>query len=339
MNKIIPFILLTLSLSIHLSYLNAKEVEQNSFFDLPLRGSSGYAFVDMFVRQEASLKSPIVGKLKQSEGFTILEEVGKFWKISTKGGIGYVKHKYCYINLPDILPSIVYKNTNSVYSVLKVGDIEIPNITKEILYYVLAYNPRLHDVEFIMPIKYETAKKLSIAQKEALKEGNTLIIYETFRPYKVQRKIVENLTKLVHSNKKAHDLIISYHWLIGWFISTRVSNHQRGSAVDLSLGKVLEKTLKTSGDYSYAKITKAKEYKMQTNIHELSINSAIFDNPKVTTYSNKVNPHTLKLHKYMKSAGFSPLASEWWHFDDKSAFESKTNRGDYFIDKVYSKEP
>lgn len=331
-------ILCLLSLAV---YAHAKKPkhEPKAFFDLPISNATGYAFVDLHIRASANKQSPIVGKLKPSDGFRIIEEVGDFWKISTENTTGYVKHAYCYINLPDVLPSIVYKNTNSTASVLKAGEIPIPNITNHKLYDVYTHNPRLGEDSFIMPIKYETAKRLSVAQLQALKDGNTLVIYETFRPYKVQRKIVDNLINLVKNNKAAHQEINSSVWKIGWFISTGVSNHQRGIAVDLSLGKVVNHVVNRSGSHEYIKVTEVQEYPMQTDIHQLSVQSVIFNNPAKKHYAKRVTQGTLQLHQYMKKAGFTPLSSEWWHFDDKNARRSKTNVGNYFIDTIYSQEP
>lgn len=334
MKKVIGFCLLAL-----LIFVGVRISNQYTLFELPVTNASGYAFVDLNIRERADTNTKIIGKLKQSEGFRIVEEVGEYWKIVTTNTTGYVKHQYCYINLPDVLPSIVYKNSNASSSLLRVGELAIPNITQKKLYDAYAYNSRLGEDSFIMPIKYETAKRLSIAQTQAREEGNTLIIYETFRPHAVQRAIVKNLSDLSDTNKKAHHEITSSIWSIGWFISTRLSNHQRGSAVDLSLGKIISEEVRTSGDYQYIKITQANEYPMQTPIHQLSIRSVIFDNPAEKSYSSKVTSGTLKLHQYMTEAGFTPLASEWWHFDDKNAFKSQTNRGDYFIDSVFSQPP
>lgn len=330
-------IILGLYLWVFLFPAGVAMAEQDAVFELPVANASGYAFVDLHIRERADSTSAVVGRLAQSEGFRIIEEVGEFWKIATANDTtGYVKHRYCYINLPDVLPSIVYKNANAYASLLRVGELEIPNITGQKLYDTHVYNPRLGEDSFIMPIKYETAKRLSIAQNQARQAGDTLIIYETFRPYAVQRAVVDNLSAFVEVNKQAHHEISSSIWSIGWFISTRLSNHQRGSAVDLSLGKVINESVKTSGDYQYFTVTQADEYPMQTPIHQLSIQSVIFDNPAEENYSDNVTIGTLKLHEYMTNAGFTPLASEWWHFDDKNAFRSRSNRGNYLINKLFS---
>lgn len=335
MKKMTGFCLLILLVSV-----SAGASAQEAFFELPVANASGYAFVDLNVRARADTNAEITGKLKQSEGFRVVEEIGTFWKIAAANGTtGYVKHQYCYINLPDVLPSIVYRNSNASSSLLRVGELEIPSITGQKLYDAYTYNPRLGEDSFIMPIKYATAKRLSVAQNQARQAGNTLIIYETFRPYAVQRAVVNNLSELIKRNKQAHHEINSSVWGIGWFISTRLSNHQRGSAIDLSLGKVVSEKVRTSGDYKYTKITQATEYQMQTPIHQLSIQSVIFDNPARKTYSKKVTDGTLKLHQYMTSAGFTPLASEWWHFDDNKAFRSRSNRGNYVINRLFSQPP
>ncbi len=325
--KIFIIIFLSLFLPLYGSNDNIK----TNLFELPIKGAKAYAFVKLNIRKKPKNGSLIIGKLKETEEFTIIEELGNYWKINYDNKIGYVNHKYCYINLPDILPSIIYINTNSIASILKVGNINIPNITNEQLYNVEEYNKRIKMKTFIMPLKYESAKKLAIAQKMALLDGNTLIVYEAFRPLQIQRNIVKNIKYLIQTTNKVQDFINIKPWSINWFISTRVSNHQKGSAVDVSLGKILQKEIVNTSEFKYLKISNYKEYEMQTNIHNLSIASTIYDNPNKKEYSKKVTFNTLQLHKYMNNAGFNALASEWWHFDDKEAFESNSNKGNYFI--------
>ena len=49
-----------------------------------------------------------------------------------------------------------------------------------------------------------------------------------------------------------------------------------------------------------------------------------------------------KLQHYCTQAGFTPLASEWWHFNDLDALNavgSKYSNGKYKITTCYSKIP
>ncbi len=323
------------------------ESEEN-YFELPINGTTGFAPIFLNVRAEADANASLLVTLKQGSVFIILEENGDWWKIDTNGTIGHVNHMYAMINLPDVLPSAVYKNTNASASILKSSFIDIPNITGAELYTAYGFNERLGRDEFIMPVLYSTAKKIAEAQHFALQDGNTLVINELYRPYEVQQKIVSNLTNLSNSNSEVMTGISKSPWSISWFIATSLSNHQRGYAMDTSLGKVSEFGIGISGEYEFMTIASYEEYEMQTPIHELSYRSAGLSIPvsskndtewRAVPVSENFTAGSSLLRDYCTNAGLSPLASEWWHFNDLEIMGSATSVGDYYIDEILSKPP
>ena len=90
---------------------------------------------------------------------------------------------------------------------------------------------------------------------------------------------------------------------------------------------------------------------MQTPLHELSINSAMFTKPiaskdqegwKKMKVSSAVTEPALRLQEYMTEAGFTPLASEWWHFNDVDALNSigeKAGTGKFRITQSLNRPP
>ena len=120
--------------------------------------------------------------LEPGEGFTILSEQGHWWKVEAAAGVGWVDHRYCLINLPDVIPSMLYDAVNSYGAVYVSSGKEIPGVTGERFYPGAAYNPRLDREEFMMPMLYAAAKKVCAAQHAALAQGNCLKLYEAFRP-------------------------------------------------------------------------------------------------------------------------------------------------------------
>jgi hypothetical protein len=55
-----------------------------------------------------------------------------------------------------------------------------------------------------------------------------------------------------------------------------------------------------------------------------------------------MNSAALLLQKYNTDAGLTPLASEWWHFEDLACLElgeCSGSSGEYFIQKNYSTAP
>ncbi|MBU3220365.1 SH3 domain-containing protein [Clostridium algidicarnis] len=319
--------------------------------ELPVNGASGYATVSLKLREGPSIETNIISTLESGQGFTILEEFNDWWQIEVDGKIGWVMHQYCLVNLPDIIPSIIYDNTNSYSSKMVSSGKEIPNITGKMLYNTYMYNERFGEEEYVVPVLYMMASKISLAQQAALADGNTLIIYEAFRPYEAQQKIVENLRVLADTDPEVKEGISKSPWSIGWFISTGTSNHQSGFAIDVSLGKVISQEKKTTGSYIYKKINEYVEYSMPTEIHELSTSSRIFNSPlsskSNTEWRNAIpsetmNNEALLLQEYCTKAGLTPLASEWWHFNDLDGLEVVKNNGNsgrFFIQNTYSVAP
>lgn len=311
-------------------------------FELPIKGSTGYASMEMNLKSLASEDSRTLSAIKPGTAFLIIEEKTNWWNVQIGNIRGWVKNDECFINLPDIIPSIIYYNTNSFSSVLRSSGKPIPNVTNKKLYHAYNYNERLKKTEYIMPVIYPMAFKIYRAQKMALENGDSLKIYEAFRPRATQRKIVQELNSMAKKDKEVMDGISRSPWSLNWFIATTTSNHQRGSAIDVSLVKVL----KYSKDASkgYLKILNYSEYEMPTKIHELSYKSRVFELPvssssetqwKKSKISSTMTEGAKKLQYYCTEAGLTPLASEWWHFNDLKN-TNKNILGEFYLDKNLS---
>lgn len=321
-------------------------------FELPLIGAGGYTSVEQNMYAEPDTKASLVEKLKAGTPFEIQEERGGWWLVETQSGnTGWLQHKFALINLPDVVPSIIYDHTNSYDSKFKSSYVDIPELTGKALYEMIDYNERLDEETYIMPILYQTAIKVHDAQQLALENGESLIVYETFRPRDVQLLVNESLDKLAKSNEEVKKGITEKPWSMTWFINTNVSNHQRGLAIDLSLVQVDEMTERIVGDYHVPLITKYTAYEMQTPLHELSTHSAMFDRPiasrdregwRQMELNSTVTEPAIILQNYMTEAGFTPLASEWWHFNDIVALDSlgeKEGTGEFRISEVINRTP
>ena len=287
-------------------------------FELPLYGATGCLVKDM-------------NGITAGTAFTILEEQGGNLKIKLQNGTETTVNKtFCMINLADVVPSIVYNITNSYSSVFKVLGNSIPGITGASLYehgMSKKNNPRLGKQEYLVPVLFSAAVKMAAAQKKALSENYAIVVYEAYRPLYAQNKIYNAYSPIVASQGTA----VTGGWDSSWFIATGKSNHQEGYALDVSLAKVTGSSAVTLSNPAYKRITlTTQECEMFTPIHELSYNSRIFTSP-VTIYSDTAwksgtqtaafaaNEPAKRLQKYMTDAGFAPLSSEWWHFNDVAA--------------------
>ncbi|MCR2807928.1 M15 family metallopeptidase [Paenibacillus soyae] len=319
--------------------------------ELPLIGATGYTTVRSELKGQPDKNSKAVVTLEPGTAFVILEEEGDWWLVERDGQTGWLPHRYCFVNLPDVIPSIIYDNTNTYASKFHSSHKSIPNITNESLYEGNAYNERLGREQYIMPVLYTMSKKIHKAQQLALKSGHSLKIYEAFRPYSVQKSVAAELMALAQKDPAVMEGISTPPWGLSWFIVDGTSNHQRGYAIDVSLVKVHSEIKEVIGSYNATRITDYTEYEMPTPIHELSKASAIFTE-SVPVHSDtawrdavpsaSMNEPAFALQAYCTDAGLTPLASEWWHFNDleaKSQVENKKSTGQFILSEVMSSPP
>ena len=324
---------------------------QTGLLELPVSGASGYASVWLDVFEGPATDYSYLTSLYPGQGFTILSEDEAWWEIDFQQARGWVQHRSCMINLPDVIPSIVYFDANVWASVMRSSGYDIPDVTGWALYDAYGYNSRFGEDQYVMPVLYSMAKKICMAQHAALAEGNTLIIYEAFRPYEAQQRVFTNLSALINSNSMVAAGVTKSPWSIGWFIAEGVSNHQVGYAIDVTLGRVLEQEQRQVGHYLYLKTTDWEEYVMPTSMHELSAAAVVFTQPvssnsstawQTATLARSMNIEAITLQNYCTDAGMTPLASEWWHFNDhdsRLAVEPLGGNGAYLISEAFSIPP
>ncbi len=328
------------------------EGEKAVDFELPLIGATGFASYPIDLFTAADVNSTVVKALKPGDAFTLLEENGEWWRVMLEDTTaGWVQYVTCYLNIPDVIPSIVIENTNATASLFVSSGESIPEITGEKLYTSLCQNERFGDERHVVAANYNMVKKIYTAQQLALAEGYTLVINETFRPLDVQLKVSAQLAALRQQNATVRAGIDKSPWGITWFISNRLSTHQMGCAMDVSLAKVSTLTWKLCGTYLYPTVTDYTSCVMPTAIHELSAAAVSLQKP-VSSYSatawKSIQPaismteDALRLKKYCTEAGMSPLASEWWHFNDLDTKERISGRyvsDVFYLDSCVSKIP
>jgi len=317
--------------------------EKDWEFELPINGSSGYSTIDIKLKKDNNINSETITTIKRGVSFTILDEKDNWWQINYQGEKGWIDNTFCMINLPDIIPSIIYDASNSYSSLFKSSGYNIPNITDQKLYDVKMYNYRLEKDEFVMPVLYPMAKKINEAQQLALKNGDSLKIYESYRPRETQRSIVINLKELTATNVEVYNGININSWSETWFIYNGLSNHQLGAAIDVSLVKIDTYIVKEIGSYTYIDITNYEEYTMPSPMHELSAQAVTFKygvSPDSKTAWKKVplvdniTEGAVKLQNYCVESGLTPISSEWWHFNDldsKDMIKGSSSKGDYYL--------
>lgn len=321
-------------------------------FELPLRGATGFASIATEMHTDAARTSP-TATLAPGDAFTVLEQTAAdTWRVRLEDGTeGYVENTTCYLNIADVIPSVVLDNTNSYASVFVSSGKEIPDITGEQLYNAKAYNPRLEREEFLVACNWQMVKKIYAAQQAALAAGYTLVINEAFRPMDVQMQVADALKALSDTDKTVKKGINTAPWNIAWFIASRPSTHQMGCAIDTSLARVTEVEYRLCGEYRYMVVTGCAMAAMPTPIHELSAAAVSLSKPvnssSATAWKDvapavTMTKDALRLRDLCTGAGLSPLASEWWHFNDLSTKEIVGDRytaEPFYLDTCLSEIP
>jgi Na+-transporting methylmalonyl-CoA/oxaloacetate decarboxylase gamma subunit len=134
--------------------------------ELPVNGATGYAAADTAVYNVR--RDSIITGIDPGEAFLIMQEDGEWWRVTVAGRnhiVGWVRHEHCLINLPDVIPSIIYKGSGSGNE-NENGEENGGRV----------WNERLKRYEHIVPVRYEEAKQIYLAQSDALANNTTLVI-------------------------------------------------------------------------------------------------------------------------------------------------------------------
>jgi len=281
-------------------YLNSNGVAQPKIgsFNITIYGAQGWTTADVKIRNRAEMNATSLGVVPESKRVTILDtDTNGLIKIKYNNITGYIPINYLFINLPDVMPYVVYEITNANSSIFKVANMNIPNVTGKNLYgYTKQYNEKINKKTYYVPLLYPVAKKFQNAFNAAWSNGYTFKVYDTYRPRPVEELVSKNYSTLYYNNatvKRAVDYDkYGNYWGWGWFMTTTgTSRHCQGIALDLAIAS-----------------KNGSELKAQSTIHTLDASSVR------TLNNNNAN----LLSKYMVGAGFSTLQSEWWHYEDNT---------------------
>ena len=228
---------------------------------------------------------------KYSKGKIIKDFSNKYAVVEFDNGkVVMLNKKYILINLYDVMQKeVIYSITNATSAIYNINGNDIPEVTGRVL-----YPNMIESGKFKVPLMYRTAEKLFHAENDFLKQGLTIKIYDTYRPYPVTQYLYEKTLKIADKYSDVLNRTINgFEYSQKWFLAEHESSHNYGVAIDMSL----------------VDLNNNEELAMQSNMHDLSVFSVIDYN----------NDNAKKMYKIMKKNRFSPLRSEWWHFQDNSA--------------------
>lgn len=118
--------------------------------------------------------------------------------------------------------------------------------------------------------------RLIKAQQEAQRSQLSLVVYDCYRPFSVQKRMYSLVNNSDYVAKP-----------------TKGSKHNKGLAVDLSLANAHGQLLDMGSEFD--------EFSSRSHYNSDSISKEQFSNRK-------------KLRNIMENSGFTPYDKEWWHF-------------------------
>ena len=298
------------------SYKNIK----TSFngFEKDVKGATVWPMVNIDFYKNSNGTSKI-GTIPQGTALKAIDMTNKnnesksYVKVKYNNKEGYINGWLTMINLPDVIPSALYNITNASSSLFISRGHNLSGVTGKDI-----YGTDWHSN--MAPIRIETAKKIQKAQNAALAHGNKIKIYDSFRPWAVQRKVADAvnsnwftgktyyITKDFDNKKNTNGYYQTYIGdYKGWFIASATSNPSSHN-----VAKAIDTTMVFSDDN--------QEIPTQSKMHELSGNSI----PTQAAVDN--NKGELALNYLFTNSGFYFLPSEWWHFEDVN----NTGYGNYY---------
>ena len=270
--------------------------------EVDVRGAIGYSMLDMTVPDESGLFN---FHLSEGSMFRIIREENGMWYIEKGEYCGYIDPAYCMIDLADVLPKAQFEIANASASIFRSSGYALDGVTGYQLYTCgKVWHSKIQREEYLVPIMYEAAKKFASAQFLAEQEGLTLKIYDAYRPSSVTYLIRDALNSLCSYNSAVlagvNNAPNGSFWGQGWFLAQSSSSHNYGTAIDVTL----------------VDIASGQEMAMPSAMHELSTAAVKYSSPESGYYADTMNDMAIKLDSIMVQSGLSPIASEWWHFQD-----------------------
>lgn len=179
----------------------------------------GWSVVDLRMYDD-SIQSNHINTITAGTPLVIMYEENGLFHVFDGENYGFVNSNYVMVNLPDYFgDSLIYDITNSYSSAFTKNGKDVLNITGKSL---IGYERvKLDNGEYLVPMLYPSAKKLSKAIELAKDDGYKLCVYDAFHPYVTSELIKNNLfnNNLAENEENSEFL----------------DEHIRGIGIDISL--------------------------------------------------------------------------------------------------------
>ena len=212
------------------------------------------------------------------------------------------------VNLPDVLDRASYDIVYAYASTSNCAGIEIPGVTGcRLEGYADGRQPNAYLArdEFAVPCAYGTACKLQAVCDELALHDLQLLVYDAYRPMRAQWQLSDAL-----SQAYAQDPAIAAsmgEWSMGWYVATGPSGHNFGTDVDVGVCDLQGNPLPMPSSFD--------AFDASGHLTSVPIDSASIT-PDAYCEAVAGNEACMAMHAAFRAAGFTELASEWWHFGD-----------------------
>ncbi len=259
------------------------------------------------IRKGPGTNTDKLGELKNGDPVNVVEQGDVWHKILYNGQEAYVFAAYVtnlpvkYAYVPEL--KIEYKGKTYVSKMVDVRAV-IPDI--KIWLTFASQDNVFHKVMYpagACLLQESTAKKLAAANELFKKDGYRIRLYDGYRPKSVSE----------YMYGKIRD---------GRFVAKN-SVHNRGAAVDITLERIstgeqipMPSLMHTFNISSFRELPKLSDYTEGTPEYDALLKKY----PDIKKYwkrSSKGMANMRYMTRIMKKVGFTTIASEWWHYNDK----------------------
>ena len=230
--------------------------------------------------------------------------------IEYAGEIFAVDPNLLLVNLPDVLPQAEYDIAYAYAAPSNCAGEAIPGVTGERLNgYADGRQPNAYraDDQFIAPCAYQTALKARAASDMLGEAGLRLLVYDAYRPMAAQYQLSAALSAAIAVNPTMAAALGG--WSADWFVAPGASGHNFGTDLDVAVCDQDGNPLYMPSSFdAFDESGRLTDYPVDEKAIE----------PGLYKASVAQNDACLALHQAFRAAGFTELASEWWHFGDTS---------------------
>ena len=226
-----------------------------------------------------------------------------------EGQIASVPTELLLVNLPDVMPQAAYDEVYSYAATSNCAGQPIPGVTGQAIPgYVEGEQPNayLGTPQFVVPCAYPTAIKAAQAEKELEARGYRLLVYDAYRPMTAQMYLSQALDQAYSANPAIQSGIGS--WGLTWYVADGASGHNYGTDLDVGVCDEQGNELPLPSSFD--------AFDESGHLTDAPMNASAIT-PDSYRAEVASNPACSALHEAFTAAGFTELASEWWHFADE----------------------